>query len=280
MRPATTSSCSMTSRTLSSLPSSEQGLPALKPTTTSSGSSGQSAMSAVVFQMSSGGSFQGSSSTPHSMARPQRLSSIEYGFALVRPTGMPWASAKAISCGRVCRSHTRTGAMTCRSGSSAWTLTSKRTWSLPLPVQPCAMYFAPWAWATSTRCFEMSGRDRALSSGYLFSYRPLAAMALQHMSSANSSRTSRTMDSIAPQSSAFLRENSRSSASCPTFTSRVMTSRSLSWMSHWMHTEVSRPPEYASTTLSRAMLELLSSNPAAHRGGAFVVRPRGRTGGS
>ena len=36
----------------------------------------------------------------------------------------------------------------------------------------------------------MAGRDRALSSGYLFSYMPLAKMALATKSSANSSRMS------------------------------------------------------------------------------------------
>ena len=56
---------------------------------------------------------------------------------------------------------------------------SKRTWSLPLPVQP---------WATVGRAElvrdldellrRCSGRDRAESSGYLFSYMAFAAMAL------------------------------------------------------------------------------------------------------
>src|SRR6266513_1316719 len=34
--------------------------------------------------------------------------------------------------------HSRHGAMTCSSGASAAYVSSKRTWSLPLPVQPCA----------------------------------------------------------------------------------------------------------------------------------------------
>ena len=39
--------------------------------------------------------------------------------------------------------HERTGAITSRSGASARVDTSKRTWSLPFPVQPCATASAP-----------------------------------------------------------------------------------------------------------------------------------------
>ena len=39
--------------------------------------------------------------------------------------------------------------------------TSKRTWSLPLPVQPWEMVSAPNWWAARTRCLEMSGREMA-----------------------------------------------------------------------------------------------------------------------
>ena len=102
---------------------------------------------------------------------------MEYGRALVVGTSTPCSRAQAISCGRDFRSHSRTGAMMASSGSSATMDASKRTWSLPLPVQPCATYFAPYSCAMSTRCLEMSGRDSAESSGYLFSYRAFAAMA-------------------------------------------------------------------------------------------------------
>ena len=47
--------------------------------------------------------------------------------------------------------------------------TSKRTWSLPLAVQPWAMTVAPRSWASSTIFFEMSGRERAETSGYFSS---------------------------------------------------------------------------------------------------------------
>ena len=57
------------------------------------------------------------------------------------------------------------GAMTSRSGARARVDTSKRTWSLPLPVQPWATASAPWYRAASTRCFTMTGRDSADTSG-------------------------------------------------------------------------------------------------------------------
>ena len=45
--------------------------------------------------------------------------------------------------------------------------TSKRTWSLPLPVHPWAMPSAPNRRATSTWCLTISGRDSADTNGYL-----------------------------------------------------------------------------------------------------------------
>ena len=112
----------------------------------------------------SGGRAQGSSISPHSMARPQRLSSIEYGCSLVALMGMSKRAAYSIESARV-MPQLRTGATTSRSGARARVATSKRTWSLPLPVQPWATASAPWARATSTRCFTMTGRDSADTSG-------------------------------------------------------------------------------------------------------------------
>ena len=80
---------------------------------------------------------------------------------------------------------------------------SKRTWSLPLPVQPWATYLAPNWWATATRCFAMSGRDSALTSGYLFSYMALASMAQERYSLAKVSRMSMTAQPMAPVASAL-----------------------------------------------------------------------------
>ena len=38
-----------------------------------------------------GGTAHGSSISPHSMARPQRLSSMEYTFSFVAWIGIPWS---------------------------------------------------------------------------------------------------------------------------------------------------------------------------------------------
>ena len=56
---------------------------------------------------------------------------------------------------------TRIGATTSSRGSSACTATSKRTWSLPLPVQPWATASARSRFATSTSSCAISGpRER------------------------------------------------------------------------------------------------------------------------
>ena len=43
--------------------------------------------------------------------------------------------------------------------------TSKRTWSLPLPVHPWATVVAPCCLAAATRCLTMTGRESAETSG-------------------------------------------------------------------------------------------------------------------
>jgi hypothetical protein len=96
----------------------------------------------------------------------------------------------------------RTGAMTSSSGARARVDTSNRTWSLPLPVQPWATASAPFALAAATRCFTITGRDSADTSGYRFSYRALAANAGMQYSAAYSSRASTTIASVAPAASA------------------------------------------------------------------------------
>ncbi len=204
--------------------------------------------------MSAGGSTHGSSSTPHSMARPHRLSSIEYGLALVVGTGMPRSLGVVHLLLARASGPTRAPARAPRGRGRATAMpTSKRTWSLPLPVQPCAMYLAWCRCASSTRCLTMIGRLIAERSGYLFSYSALARSALARNSSTYSSRTSLTIDSTAPIVSAFWRTNSRSWRSWPTSIASAMTSTSWFSCSHLMATEVSSPPEYASTTFSRAM---------------------------
>ena len=51
------------------------------------------------------------------------------------------------------------------SGPSVWMPTSKRTWSLPVPVQPWATVEAPKRLAAATRCMTMTGRDSAETTG-------------------------------------------------------------------------------------------------------------------
>ncbi len=89
---------------------------------------------------------------------------MEYSFSFVARTGMSWAAAYAIESSRV-NPQLRTGAMSSRSGANAMADTSKRTWSLPLPVQPWATPSAPYRRASSTWCLTMSGRLSAETSG-------------------------------------------------------------------------------------------------------------------
>ena len=55
--------------------------------------------------------------------------------------------------------------MTLSSGASVATVPSIRTWSLPLPVQPCAIVSQPVLRAYSTASLAISGRPSAVNSG-------------------------------------------------------------------------------------------------------------------
>ena len=101
--------------------------------------------------------------------------------------------------------------MTFRWGARLAMPTSKRTWSLPLPVQPWETTLARYVLAAAARCRTISGRESALTSGYRSMYSALARSAGRQKSSANSSRASTTTASTAPQSSARRRMTSRSS---------------------------------------------------------------------
>ncbi len=91
---------------------------------------------------------------------------MEYSLSLVTVIGISHFAASSTQSSRV-RPHTRAGAKIPRSGASARTPTSKRTWSFPLPVQPCATAVAPWRRASATRWRTMTGRESAETSGYL-----------------------------------------------------------------------------------------------------------------
>jgi hypothetical protein len=155
--------------------------------------------------MSAGGSTHGSSSTPHSIARPHRLSSIEYGLSLVVGTGMPRSASAYV--------HLLLARL-------EFPLTDRRE-DFDIGIERCDADLEPHlvvalagtavrdvaarlACASSTRCFDDDrAAHRRLTSGYLFSYSALAFSALPRNSSTYSSRTSLTIDSTAPMSSAF-----------------------------------------------------------------------------
>ncbi len=115
--------------------------------------------------MSSMGPFQMSSRNPVSTARPHTFWSTEYGDLCVTSIGRCFSSAYAMALSRV-QAKSRAGAITFSSGASAPIPTSKRTWSLPLPVQPCETMVPPCLAAAATRCLTISGRDSADTSGY------------------------------------------------------------------------------------------------------------------
>src|SRR5205085_71120 len=117
------------------VPFNDTGTPRSNPTTISVDSSGASRGLLVNVYGSSGAAAHGFSSTPHSIARPHMFSSIEYSFSFDAEIGISHLSASSMQSARV-SPHTRTGAMTARSGARMRDETSNRTWSLPLPVQP------------------------------------------------------------------------------------------------------------------------------------------------
>src|SRR6478736_3198261 len=87
-------------------------------------------------------------------------------------------------------------------------------------------------------------------------------MALTRNSSANSPRASTTFASIAPAARARARISSHGSSACwPTSTARATTSAPHSSWIHFTATDVSSPPEYASTTrlvISSHLLDCLA----------------------
>jgi hypothetical protein len=112
--------------------------------------------------------------------------------------------------------------MTSRSGASAANDVSKRTWSLPLPVQPWATASAPASRAAATTFSAMRGRASEDTSGYRPSYSALACSAGQQNRVTYSSRASATSSS-APAAAARARTASWSMG-WPTSTRTARTS--------------------------------------------------------
>ncbi len=96
--------------------------------------------------------------------RPQRFWSTEYVVATVG-IGIPHSSASARAFSRAMPA-SRIGATIVRSGASTENDTSNRTWSLPLPVHPCASVPASTSRATRTISSAMHGRASADTIGY------------------------------------------------------------------------------------------------------------------
>src|SRR5262245_24567254 len=246
--PASRFTRAISSASASSSASTVIGMPCLNPMTIWSGG-GAAAGSEVNAYGSSGGAFQGSSSTPASIARPKRFSSIENGDAAVWTTGMPCASAYSISSSRV-QLLSRSGAMTFASGYVALNDSSNRSWSLPLPVHPWTTASAPRSTAISATACAITGRESADTSGYLPSYSAFVAIARAHCSSANSSLRSTSSTSLAPAAAPRVIDSSRSN-SWPTSTSTAITSSKpyQSSLSQATMQLVSSPPEYATTAV-------------------------------
>ena len=150
------------------LPLTATGSPFSKSTVTYSGLSGASSGALEIRNMLLCGSLAGSSRSEPSWERCQMLRSMEYVLFSVA-MGMPCFLAYSISAERESRSHSRHGAISVMFGASALTVSSKRTWSLPLPVAPCAMASAPSCLAISTSFFAMIGRAKDVPSRYLSS---------------------------------------------------------------------------------------------------------------
>jgi hypothetical protein len=100
---------------------------------------------------------------------------------------------------------------------------SKRSWSLPFPVQPCTTASAPRSSATEATASAITGRDSAEISGYFPSYSAFAFSARATTSSANSALRSRRMTSFAPAARPRANAGAKSVA-CPTSTSTATTS--------------------------------------------------------
>src|SRR4051794_16037613 len=160
---------------------------------------------------------------------------------------MSHSAANAIAFSRGMAS-SRIGASTSRSGASTANETSKRTWSLPLPVHPWATVDASTSRATSITSSAMHGRASPDTIGYFPSYIPFARIAGARYSAANRSTASTTRTLAAPARrprSTICAKSSR----WPTSTATACTSNPRS-ASQRIVTDVSSPPLYARTARS------------------------------
>jgi len=232
----------MTSTSPIVLPSRATGTPASNAISTYAGFAGASSGEVVHSYASSGGSTQGSSSTPHSQERPQRFSSMLYGDSTVTGTGMPRAFAHSISSSLVIF-HSRIGAMISSVGSSAAVATSNRTWSLPLPVQPWATAVALYLCAS----VDLELRDqRPRKGGRQRISAPIERVGPQRRHHEIFRELFTRVDHLGRQPP-LCREPSAGMASmspgCPTSAQTATTSKPFSSASQRTSTDVSSPPE-------------------------------------
>ena len=82
------------------------------------------------------------------------------------------ASAKALRAVRLMRSHSRQGAIIGIFGATDLIASSNRTWSLPLPVQPCAIASAPSSSAIFASISAISGRANEVPRRYSSYFAP------------------------------------------------------------------------------------------------------------
>ena len=129
---------------------------------------------------------------------------------------MPCSLQYVISSSRDCIFHLSLlhAAIIFKSGARALMPSSKRIWSLPLPVAPWQMAVAPSLRAISTRRLAMPGRAIEVPKRYLFSYTAPACTQGIMYSSANSSVMSSMYNLEAPDNFARSSKPS-SSSSCP-----------------------------------------------------------------
>jgi hypothetical protein len=125
--------------------------------------------------------------------------------------------------------------------------TSKRTWSFPAAVLPCATVSLPSAAACAATSFACRPRSAPTHSGYSWPRRTLPNTRYLSTPSKNSRRASTVMWRSAP--SAMARASSAAvSTSPPVSTVTVMTGRPSVSFSQATQNDVSRPPENASST--------------------------------
>jgi hypothetical protein len=169
--PASASSRSISATGSIATPSSDDGTPCVKPIVWRSGARGFVNASFDSTQACSGMlSCEVSVSLPP-IVTPHRPRFTEYAA----PYGGigSFRSSRNASCSGRLKARSRTGARISMPGASVRIATSKRTWSLPAAVQPCAIVDEPSFLAISAATCACSTRSAPTQNGYRFPRRAL-----------------------------------------------------------------------------------------------------------